>query len=448
MTDPTKVNLEKADVSWLERLRRTEVASHRYTWFSSRNFSPTLTDCVGLLMETDGSLWYFEVTGSDALPTNDKLTNPEEDWPLTGFDITYQLMDSGCVEFIGLQDPFFSDSLSWSAVFFLREDGTLWKWAYPKTFGETLTARPQKILDNVVSIQGEGVCYALDKDGALWDCVGETPLRVIGNIGKYIISGVTMAAIKTDGSLWTWDRRNEPKHRLDNVVDVQTDDYTIALKADGSLWAWGGGHYFGSSEMLFPIPENETERNTPRMIMDNIAIPGTPANVTSPWAIEEVSLAKEAGLVPTNLQSLYQSNMTRAEFCALAVALYEKMTGQEIAGRISFTDTNDINVEKMAAVGVVNGTSPGKFTPNGNLTREQAATMLARLASAIDKPFPKTSATFDDKGTISDWALEAVGQVQGAGIMNGASPDKFSPKGVYTREQSIATMLRMYDTMK
>ena len=144
----------------------------------------------------------------------------------------------------------------------------------------------------------------------------------------------------------------------------------------------------------------------------------------------------------------YTQATTRAEFCALAAALYETVTGTTITDRKTFEDTTDVNVEKMAAVGVVNGTSLHKFTPNAQLTREQAATMLARLANAVGKPLPMKAAAFADSGLISDWAIEAVGRTQAANIMNGTSPDKFSPKGPYTREQSIVTILRLYDTVK
>jgi hypothetical protein len=165
------------------------------------------------------------------------------------------------------------------------------------------------------------------------------------------------------------------------------------------------------------------------------------------WAQDDVDRAISLNLIPQDMQFKYTKTTTRAEFCALAVMLYETITDKEIVGRGKFDDTNDINVEKAAYIGVVNGTSPGRFAPHTSLTREQAATMLARLAHATGKPFPQKSTTFGDKGNISDWALEAVGQVQVAEIMNGTSVDTFTPKGPYTREQSIVTMLRMYNIL-
>jgi len=168
----------------------------------------------------------------------------------------------------------------------------------------------------------------------------------------------------------------------------------------------------------------------------------------SGWAHENLNEAYELGLIPAELQSVYKQTTTRAEFCALAVALYERVTGKEITERESFTDTSDPNVEKMAGLKVVDGKGSGLFDPDGQLTREQAATLVSRLADALGKPLPKQAASFADVGTISGYALDAVGQVQAAGIMTGKDNNMFAPKDPYPREQSIITMLRLYNIVK
>ena len=165
----------------------------------------------------------------------------------------------------------------------------------------------------------------------------------------------------------------------------------------------------------------------------------------SSWAAELVSTATALGLVPENLQGKYTQAATRAEFCALAVALYETATGTVIEGRQTFHDTTDIHVEKMASLGVVNGTGDGNFDPDAKLTREQAATMLSRLAEAMGKQMVIVPPSFSDAAAISTWAGTAVGQMQATGIMTGMGDNTFAPKSEYTREQSIITILRLYD---
>jgi len=53
--------------------------------------------------------------------------------------------------------------------------------------------------------------------------------------------------------------------------------------------------------------------------------------------------------------------------------------------------------------------------------------------------------TFADNEEISSWAFEAVGQMQASGIMGGIGNNMFSPSGEYTREQSVVTIMRLFD---
>jgi hypothetical protein len=166
------------------------------------------------------------------------------------------------------------------------------------------------------------------------------------------------------------------------------------------------------------------------------------SNTPSSWAIEQVNAAIDEGLVPQKLQSNYTQPTTREEFAALAVALYENVKGT-ITGRTTFTDTNDVNVQKAAFIGVVNGIGNDRFDPNSTLTREQAAVMLSRLSDAMEQPFPIQAATFADNNRASSWALESIGRVQASSIMGGVGVNRFAPQDPYTREQSIVTFDRV-----
>jgi S-layer homology domain. len=102
----------------------------------------------------------------------------------------------------------------------------------------------------------------------------------------------------------------------------------------------------------------------------------------------------------------------------------------------------------MATLGAVIGVGEGNFAPDQKLTREQTATMLARLTSAMGKPLTAQAASFADSAAISSWAAEAVGQMQATGIMSGVGDNKFAPADDYTCEQSILTMMRLFDLVE
>lgn len=168
----------------------------------------------------------------------------------------------------------------------------------------------------------------------------------------------------------------------------------------------------------------------------------------SDWAMETVNSAVNAGLVPESLQGDYANNITRAEFCALAVTFYEIYTGAEIETAMAFPDTDDINVGKMGALNVILGNPDGTANPNAFLTREEAATILSRLAAACNQPLEDAEPDFPDNSSLSDWSYAAIGQMQNAGIMIGSDGGNFLPKDPYTREQSIVTLLRMFTAFK
>jgi len=176
-------------------------------------------------------------------------------------------------------------------------------------------------------------------------------------------------------------------------------------------------------------------------------VPAFASDTPSPWAVELVRIEVNRGYVPANIQTDYTKPITRAEFCALAVNLYESVMKSEIEGRMTFIDTNDVYVEKAAHIGLVKGTGGNRFSPDTNLAREMAAVLMVRLAEAIGYPLPRQAAAFDDMGSASNWAVEAIGSVYAAGIMNGIGKNRFSPKQPYTREQSIVTMGRLIDFM-
>ena len=170
----------------------------------------------------------------------------------------------------------------------------------------------------------------------------------------------------------------------------------------------------------------------------------------SSWAIEQVSAAITENLVPTELQSGFTQAITRAEFAVLAVILYETIAGEVVWHDIHieplFIDTDDIRVEKAAHLGIVFGVGNNRFNPDEALTREQAAVMLARLADVIGMPFPNNPPeTFDDTSIISSWAVDAVDQMRTMGIMDGVGNNIFEPQQSYTREQSIVTILRLFE---
>lgn len=179
---------------------------------------------------------------------------------------------------------------------------------------------------------------------------------------------------------------------------------------------------------------------------------GASSQESSDWAAAEVAAAREAGLVPEKLAGNYEAPITRAEFCALAAQLYRVwdeagQTAEKTPQNVAFTDCTDADVLLCASLGVVNGVGDGKFNPGAPIRRQDAAAMLYRLA-ALRKGFddtPVLSHVFDDGADLRSWARGHVYWVYAKGIMQGTGDNCFTPDGLYTREQSILTMLRLWN---
>ena len=90
--------------------------------------------------------------------------------------------------------------------------------------------------------------------------------------------------------------------------------------------------------------------------------------------------------------------------------------------------------------------------PDDNITREQAATMLARLMAIIDEETGRgfySNTNFDTTlpfvDSIANWALDSVKVMYHWGIMTGTSGTTFSGQSNNTIEQSIVSLMRIDD---
>lgn len=179
------------------------------------------------------------------------------------------------------------------------------------------------------------------------------------------------------------------------------------------------------------------------------------ADTPSAWAQKSVDAARAAGIVPAQVNSAFDTAITREDFCSLAAAVYRAWEKKDAltaytSSRVSFSDTDNADVLLCASAGVVNGVGNGKFAPQKNITRQEAASMLHRLGvlnknvkNDVNDRLPHV---FADGEKIRSWARSDINWVYRQGIMNGTGSNQFTPDGAYTREQSIATTLRLYDS--
>lgn len=181
----------------------------------------------------------------------------------------------------------------------------------------------------------------------------------------------------------------------------------------------------------------------------------------APWA---QSFAKEAAaksLLPYEFTNKYADNISREEFCVLLANLicvrenYSSIDKYVSDKGITylrnyFEDCADADnaINILYALGIVNGRDETHFDPYGTITREEAATLLCRVAEFYIWVGVETELDYEDMGSISDWARFYVTWANEYGIMTGVSDTEFAPQGNYTVEQAIATVVRLFNLIQ
>lgn len=179
-------------------------------------------------------------------------------------------------------------------------------------------------------------------------------------------------------------------------------------------------------------------------------------NEVSDWAKSEIDEAIDIGFVPVELQNNYTQNITREEFAHLTVSFIMKnlcLSFEEVesqaekysAPRNNFDDSDNKYVLLAARMGIIKGVGNNLFAPMSEITREQAATMLQRTYWLYsNRRNQMRQVVFDDSDKIAEWAVRGIEFCVSYDVMKGISDTQFAPQDYYTKEQAIATFLRLY----
>ena len=365
----------------------------------------------------------------------------------------------------------------------VKSDNSLWAWS---GFGgsviedysgvNVISSVPVKIAENVSAIDipalggwfmllrpsGDLHGYGDNNSGQLGDGTGinrDSLVWIMNNVTSAVADSNSAFVVRGDNSLWGWGDNYRlgsfisslpssgitysPIKLMEDVSTVLSPFNTYVLKTDGTFWEYSS---FGGATLL----------------MSDVAVPQPEApnlGSASQWARDGISSAIAKGFVPSDLQSNYTNVITRAEFCRMAVKWLEYRLGKGIDAIVAengdqakmghtFSDTDDPAILAAYRLGITGGTSaptagnPGTFTPSGQFSREQAATMIRNTCRAAGMDVSNVaSAGFEDIGSASSWAVDGINFVRNADIMSGTSttPLLFSPQSNYTREQSIIT---------
>lgn len=208
------------------------------------------------------------------------------------------------------------------------------------------------------------------------------------------------------------------------------------------------------------------------LISTTVPTNASPQIQASSWALETIRQADDLSLIPHSLHGLdLRAAITRGEFAALAVRLFEYLTECTAVETQDnpFRDTDDAEVRKAYHHNLMVGTSLTEFSPQVFLNRETAASTLANLVRCCCIPDWETGVVytieyempplFIDDESISVWARESVYLMVSLGIIEGMPGNVFAPRNLTptqmqinhagaSREQAIVMVLRMAENLK
>ena len=169
------------------------------------------------------------------------------------------------------------------------------------------------------------------------------------------------------------------------------------------------------------------------------------------WYVGAVDYAVQNGLMNGVGNDRFdpEGSMTRA----MLVTVLWRYEGEPEAPANTFSDVKagtwySDAVSWASANGVVNGVGNNKFDPDGNITREQMATILYRYCNGkgIDTSKQASISGFPDAGSVSSYAQTAMQWAVAEKLVNG-SDGKLLPQGNATRAQVATILMRFIENI-
>lgn len=169
----------------------------------------------------------------------------------------------------------------------------------------------------------------------------------------------------------------------------------------------------------------------------SMAFAGEVEDISGHWAALEIEQAISAGYVRGYPDGRFRpdAGVTRAEFVAMVDSAFQvaAQQGQPALKDVRARDWFAKDVQSAVAAGFVSGYPNGTFQPQRDVSRQEAACMLAALLKLGGQGY----STFSDAGEIDGWATPSVFRLADREIMAGYSNSTFRPQKIISRAEAV-----------
>jgi len=174
-------------------------------------------------------------------------------------------------------------------------------------------------------------------------------------------------------------------------------------------------------------------------------------DISTHWASAVIRDLAKAGYVNGMGDGTFapDSQVTRAQFIKMATELFdEEINGYQLGyGDVESTQWFAPYIQKADCLAlIVDGMKiDNLILPDNPITREEAATIAARVAEAKKADKEDIEINFSDDADISGWAYEDVKSAASYGIIKGYDTGDYKPKATITRAEAAQILLRLIE---
>jgi len=145
-----------------------------------------------------------------------------------------------------------------------------------------------------------------------------------------------------------------------------------------------------------------------------------------------------------------QDSMTRAQFAVMISNYLGIDTSSYDGAELPFTDADELpswaasQIKAMYSMNVISGRASDEgvyFDPHTQLTRAEAATILARI---LPDRLLKAEISFNDKSDIPEWAEDGIGVLVNLKAMNGYVDNTILPMNYITRAECAKLLYSVF----
>ncbi len=168
-----------------------------------------------------------------------------------------------------------------------------------------------------------------------------------------------------------------------------------------------------------------------------------PSDIQGNWAASQINDWVNKGLAKGYQDGTFKpaNSITRAEFMTLANHAF----GFSAAAPDKFSDVSSTDwfageVAKARAAGYISGYQDGTVRPNEQISRQEVASMLTRIAKLEITPDNTALNGFEDAGDIPEWSKGAISAVVNKGFMHGYPDQTYQATKNISRAEAIVTL--------